>query len=603
MSSDSKSESTAQPKRIKFDNELADTLIKKIPHIFKDPKVAEECLQMLLSIDKPESEELQAKMAEIRDLYQKTRSSDFPTETPITSFIRTILYAYTATDADNLNSFFHKLLTDRDFANSPKNYIESCLQLLIDLGADANHTDHQGWTALHDAAASNNIEAIRLLAPRGNINAQNTDGNTPLFIAVWKGHIDSIKALIEQRADINEIDDNGMTLLHHAAKYGQAEAIRFLVKPGNVNAKDRFGRTPLHFAISSRGGDRADVVRILLEKGADINAADNEGQTPLCTAAASTVANKTVRVLLEYKADVNVKNRRGESPLELAINNLYLPTEAIHLLLAQGAEIGDLYTKSAIQQPLSLRILADHTKASRTDEMKKIDAFIINAINEQNALNTAELPGLLTTPRLTPKDLTAIVADYLQPLDSKAVQLNNELVQPIEWVKKTLIALTDIISCKIHSEKEIDLQKIRDIKAQIELQAVKAIMELASPEDQEQYKAYWDRLQTAREKGEDLYKVPTPNDMYKVLPTLVNTTSAQNESKEYKIETKQMSPTRARAGSFSTSSHQLSSQPTQETPQKQTPDQTDQETHPGQEVLSDSINGTPRGPGFSSSEK
>ena len=67
--------------------------------------------------------------------------------------------------------------------------------------------------------------------------------------------------------------------LIQAARTGNHEAVKqHLASGADVNATDRIGRTPLHFASSV--GDKKFVV-FLITKGADLNAKDQNGRTPL----------------------------------------------------------------------------------------------------------------------------------------------------------------------------------------------------------------------------------------------------------------------------------------------------------------------------------
>ena len=56
-----------------------------------------------------------------------------------------------------------------------------CVELLINLGANLNEKDGEGWTALHLSSYSGKIEIVKLLIDKGaDINAQDVDGETPL---------------------------------------------------------------------------------------------------------------------------------------------------------------------------------------------------------------------------------------------------------------------------------------------------------------------------------------------------------------------------------------------------------------------------------------
>jgi ankyrin repeat protein len=94
-----------------------------------------------------------------------------------------------------------------------------------------------------------------------------------------------IDHLIEQGADVNYKDKDGFTPLHNALNLpSQIETARYLLKVGaDINAqtyKEKW--TPLHFAVSnSIGNEFDDVIRMLLDAGADQTLKDSDGRTAM----------------------------------------------------------------------------------------------------------------------------------------------------------------------------------------------------------------------------------------------------------------------------------------------------------------------------------
>ena len=101
-----------------------------------------------------------------------------------------------------------------------------------------------------------------------------------LLAAVKKGDGTAVNRQLADDANIAGVDENGATVLHHAALKGRHEIIGILLKAGgNVNAQMRNNNTPLHMAIF--GGAKRDTLRALLEGGADVNAKGSNGMLPL----------------------------------------------------------------------------------------------------------------------------------------------------------------------------------------------------------------------------------------------------------------------------------------------------------------------------------
>lgn len=63
---------------------------------------------------------------------------------------------------------------------------------------DINHQDFNGNTALHDASAGGHLEVVKVLTSRAvSINLKNTEGATPLYLAVEEDHFDIVKHLLK----------------------------------------------------------------------------------------------------------------------------------------------------------------------------------------------------------------------------------------------------------------------------------------------------------------------------------------------------------------------------------------------------------------------
>jgi uncharacterized protein len=93
-----------------------------------------------------------------------------------------------------------------------------------------------------------------------------------------------------------------MTMITQAFK-SQLEIVNLVLeRSADVNAKDKFGRTALMFAV--RHG-RLEVEKRLLQKGADVNAADDKGETALIKAVDADDNPDVVKLLLDKGADVN----------------------------------------------------------------------------------------------------------------------------------------------------------------------------------------------------------------------------------------------------------------------------------------------------------
>ena len=173
---------------------------------------------------------------------------------------------------------------------------------------------------------------------------------TPLHTAARFGREDLAELLIAGGADLGAGDEPARnTALHIASQYGNAAAARVLVTGGaNVNAPNKYGRTPLHDAVSGLAGTsdlegRLQVVRLLLSRGADVNARERgSGRTPLdeATGPSENRANgeQMTKLLLSAGASPRAAApQQSESPLERAASSGNLAS--VRHLLDAGAEV------------------------------------------------------------------------------------------------------------------------------------------------------------------------------------------------------------------------------------------------------------------------
>jgi ankyrin repeat protein len=143
-------------------------------------------------------------------------------------------------------------------------------------------------------------------------------GAFDLFEAAAFGDLDRLTELLSDEPSLaSSYSGDGFTALHFAAFFGRYEAAALLVDRGAE--VDAFGRgwmtgTPMHSAVSRK---HADVVRILLDAGANPNVRQSAGWTPL-HAAAMNGDLTSVELLLAAGADPTATNEEGRSVTDLA---------------------------------------------------------------------------------------------------------------------------------------------------------------------------------------------------------------------------------------------------------------------------------------------
>ena len=207
-----------------------------------------------------------------------------------------------------IHKWFEILCVDNDFDMIEK--IKEKLEVLNPIiyeerkkaDFDVNHiVSHEKCTLLHLAASIGYTKAVKALIENGaSVNMVDDYGRTPLHLAAWSGHTEIAEILIEKGANVNAIDDKyKSTPLHLAAKNGYTEIVRALIeKDANVNAMDGKKLTPLYFA--AKNGHKG-VVDALMDKGAN----------PLLGN-----KNKTLKYLAELTENDNLKQVKRDDRYE-----------------------------------------------------------------------------------------------------------------------------------------------------------------------------------------------------------------------------------------------------------------------------------------------
>ncbi len=167
-----------------------------------------------------------------------------------------VLIQFNLVKAGSFEDFFKAIKTD-DVA---------VVQGLLNRGFDANTRDEQQQHGLYLALREPSLKVAKVLIdwPKTDLNAANPANETPLMMAVLKGHNALAAALLDKDADVNK---TGWTPLHYAATSGNIELTRLLLeKHAYIDAESPNGSTPLMMAAQY---GTLSAVKLLLEEGAD----------------------------------------------------------------------------------------------------------------------------------------------------------------------------------------------------------------------------------------------------------------------------------------------------------------------------------------------
>lgn len=146
------------------------------------------------------------------------------------------------------------------------------------------------------------------------------------------GHVECIRVLIAEGADVNLQNNRSLTALMMAAGCGQSQAVKELIQAGaDINLQSVTGMTAVIFAV--RNGS-INALRALIEAGADLDLQDERGLTALILAARNGFT-EALKDLIAAGAEVNCECDRGRTALMYAVS--YCHSEAISVLVQAGA--------------------------------------------------------------------------------------------------------------------------------------------------------------------------------------------------------------------------------------------------------------------------
>jgi len=160
-------------------------------------------------------------------------------------------------------------------------------------------------------------------------------GDTRLADAAMRSDRESVRTLLQQKADVNATQPDGTTALHWAVRQNDLETVQLLIRSGaKPNPVTRYGVTPFYFACEN---GNAAIIDVLIRAGVDPNLANPGGETALMTAS-RTGKEEAVKLLLDRGAAVNARESvRGQTALMWAV--LENHPNIVKLLLARGADI------------------------------------------------------------------------------------------------------------------------------------------------------------------------------------------------------------------------------------------------------------------------
>ncbi|KLI48844.1 ankyrin repeat domain-containing protein [Brachyspira hyodysenteriae] len=168
-------------------------------------------------------------------------------------------------------------------------------------------------------------------------DSNNIDGYDELMNAISKGDMKALEKLVKDDTDLNKQYDK-ITPLGLAAARNDKEMVKFLVEKGaDINLEDGYGYTPLIIAMKYRN---IGLAKDIIDLKPDLNAiCSATGDTPLTYLVDKVKFGSDIcYYLIKNGADVNKKNNNGDTPLIVSVQNFILSYGMLGVLINMGAD-------------------------------------------------------------------------------------------------------------------------------------------------------------------------------------------------------------------------------------------------------------------------
>lgn len=204
---------------------------------------------------------------------------------------------------------------------------------LIEKGSSYDEADKENCNALYYACQNGNLELVKMLIKKFDVNAKCWNGNTCLHVACMNGNLDVVKFLLKRKADIHAKTLSDSMPIHLAAQYNHSSIIKVLLSYDKemIDARGHNYNTPLTIAALN---ESFDAVKFLLSNGAKINAR-NATRLSVMHLTAAEGRIYLMRELLKIGFDIN-ERLDNETPLGRAA--MHCQWDMVKFLVENGAK-------------------------------------------------------------------------------------------------------------------------------------------------------------------------------------------------------------------------------------------------------------------------
>lgn len=211
------------------------------------------------------------------------------------------------------------------------------LKSLITISSSDNYVSEAKMGLLHKCVlglARLELKHLIVSIPDHVIDERDAKGQTPLYWAARRGDVQAVSLLLSAGADKNSMTHCGANILTAAIMSTDRECIwKILQSDCDINYRQKDGYASLHHCC--RYNVDTNIIKVLLDRGADKNAQTALGHTPLMIACFNR-RTAAAKFLIDNQADVDPQGKNGGCALHFAV--MSGDHHVAHHLLSRGAK-------------------------------------------------------------------------------------------------------------------------------------------------------------------------------------------------------------------------------------------------------------------------
>ncbi len=338
---------------------------------------------------------------------------------------------------------------------------------LIAQTKELNNSDTDGNNVIFDAVANGNIEIIKNIASKKNVNLNhiNNNGDTVLQKEIVLKNNSLALLLIELGVDPTILDSSGKSFLFYSITKGikNIELIEKAVKLRyNINKKNSKNKTLLmesiNYYLNTPKEDKKEklshleMIKALIHLGADVNTLDDNNENIFFT-----VARSEDRVLINYlfencKGNLNQQNNEGNISLLSLVLSGKKNLDLIKLFLIKGANpnLTNLLKKSIVEILIDITLHVENKKKLDFENSELLnedgeyanvlDTIFRNSTIDMNKLNSKGYPLFFDSILFFNFKLFKIIKTKNINLNQQDIFGNNIIFKLMEYNERNMIA-------------------------------------------------------------------------------------------------------------------------------------------------------------------